>query len=101
MTGYPWIISRDKNGDSQPDYWKHVKNGAIYKREWDRNHDGKPDVMMLVPGKSDLREEGIVWQVLEKHFDDNYDGVYEKVVKIKKRMPFMRVQIMAGAIGET
>ena len=33
ITGVPWIIARDKNGDVKPDYWKFMKLGFIYKRE--------------------------------------------------------------------
>lgn len=100
MTGVPWIIARDKNGDGKPDYWKYIKNGFIYKREWDRNFDGKPDARVLIPGKADLREKDEPVQVLEKDFDEDFDGLFEKVVKVKKRIPHIKVETAAGAIGE-
>jgi hypothetical protein len=100
MTGVPWMVMRDKNGDGKPDYWKHIKNGFVYKREWDRNLDGKPDIRMIVPGKADLRDTKVKTQLLEKHFDNDYDGNFEKVVKVRKREPSIKVQNQAGAIGE-
>ena len=100
MTGIPWMVMRDKNGDGKPDYWKHIKNGFVYKREWDRNFDGKPDIRMIVPGKSDLRDTKQKTQLLEKQFDNDYDGQFEKIVKIRKREPSIKVQSQAGAIGE-
>lgn len=101
MTGIPWIIARDKNSDGKADYWKHIKNGFIYKREWDRNFDGKPDVRMLIPGKADLREVGETKQILTKQFDDDFDGVFEKEIKISKRMPDIQVKTTAGSISES
>lgn len=100
ITGVPWIITRDKNGDGNVDYWKYLKNGFIYKREWDRNFDGKPDVRILIPGKADLRELDERYQLLEKYSDENYDGDFEKKVKITKRVPNIKVNQSAGAIGE-
>jgi hypothetical protein len=101
ITGVPWIIARDKNNDGRADYWKHIKNGFIYKREWDRNFDGRPDVRMLIPGKADLREIGETKQILTKQFDDDFDGVFEKEIKISKRMPHIQVKTTAGSISET
>ncbi|MGH7198780.1 MAG: hypothetical protein ACREH5_08595 [Candidatus Omnitrophota bacterium] len=100
MTGVPWIIARDKNADGKPDYWKYMKIGFIYKREWDRNFDGKPDARVIIPGKADFREKDEPVQVLEKQFDDDFDGQFEKVIKVKKRVPHIKVETAAGAIGE-
>ncbi len=98
--GIPWLITRDKNGDGQIDYWKYMKNGFVYKRAWDRNRDGKQDLILMIPGKSDFRQRDEHYQLLEKFYDDNYDGTYEKVVRVKKRVPHVKVSQQAGAIGE-
>jgi hypothetical protein len=100
ITGVPWIIVRDKNRDGKPDYWKYMKLGFVYKREWDRNFDGKPDARVLIPGKADLREKDESVQAMEKHFDEDFDGRFEKVIKMKKRVPNIKVESAAGAIGE-
>lgn len=100
MTGVPWIIARDKNGDTRPDYWKYMKLGFVYKREWDRNFDGKPDARVLIQGKADFREKDDTVQAMEKHFDEDFDGQFEKVIKVKKRVPNIKVESAAGAIGE-
>jgi hypothetical protein len=100
ITGVPWIIARDKNGDGKPDYWKYMKLGFVYKREWDRNFDGKPDARVIIPGKADLREKDESVQAMEKHFDEDFDGRFEKVIKMKKRVPNIKVESAAGGIGE-
>jgi len=100
MTGVPWIIARDKNTDGRPDYWKYMKLGFVYKREWDRNFDGKPDARVLIQGKADFREKEETVQDMEKQFDEDFDGQFEKVVKMKKRVPNIKIESAAGAIGE-
>ncbi len=100
MTGIPWVVERDKNGDGRPDYWKYLKNGFVYKREWDRNFDDKVDVRIQIPGKADFREGADSKQLVEKSVDDNFDGQFEKVTKFKKRVPHIRIINQAGAVGE-
>lgn len=100
ITGLPWEITRDKNGDGKVDYWKYLKNGFVYKREWDRNFDGKPDVRILVPGKADLRGVDEPKQKIEKQYDDDFDGQFEKVEKVTKRVPQIRASMAAGAVDE-
>ena len=100
ITGLPWLVTRDKNGDGQVDYWKYLKNGFVYKREWDRNFDGKPDVRILVPGKADLRDPDEQKQQIEKQYDEDFDGQFEKIEKVSKRVPQIMVKTTAGAIDE-
>ena len=100
MTGIPWIITRDKNNDGKPDYWAYAKNGFIYKRECDRNVDGKADARVLIPVQSDFRELDMSRVSVERQYDNNFDGAFEKVVVVPKRMPHVKVQNAIGAVGE-
>ena len=61
----------DKHVDGKPDYWKHFREGKVFKREWDRNFDTKIDFRII-------EENG---RLLEKQYDDNFDGKFEKTVK--------------------
>lgn len=71
--GDPEVIADDNNhADGKPHHWRYYKDGAVYKREWDRNFDGKADFRTLET-KSRL---------LEKQYDDDFDGEFEKKVKI-------------------
>ncbi len=50
------------------DRWVYARDGAIYKREYDRNGDGKPDFRVIeLNGRLELKE-----------YDTNYDGKFDK-----------------------
>ena len=75
-----WAVERveavDDNRDGRPDKWIHTDGkGRVFLKEWDRNHDGKPDLKVF---ESNGR-------FTEKHYDDNFDGVFEKIVKAPKK----------------
>lgn len=70
--GFPKVIARDaKRHDGKPDYWIYLKDGVVYRREWDRNFDGKPDLITLEDRH----------HLIEKRYDNNFDGKFEKIVK--------------------
>ncbi|MBI4352433.1 MAG: hypothetical protein HY593_00755 [Candidatus Omnitrophica bacterium] len=74
--GFPSLIASDKQRkDGKPDTWRYLRNGLVYKREWDRNFDGKPD----------FRTIEIHNRLVEKQYDDDFDGRFEKVEKPPKR----------------
>lgn len=75
-TGDLSLVSKDKaRADGKPDSWIYYRKGSIYKREWDRNFDEKPDLRTL--------EEN--HRLIETQYDDNFDGTFEKTVKSPKK----------------
>ena len=100
FTGIPISIERDKNGDGKPDSSKYLKNGFVYKREWDRNFDGVPDTRVLFDVGSDLKleEKNEAW--IDKQWDSDFDGTFEKSIRVKKRAPRKRIELAPGALGE-
>ena len=99
--GFRYSGDRDLDFDGKTDTWvKYYMTGIPWMVMRDKNGDGKPDIRMIVPGKSDLRDTKQKTQLLEKQFDNYYDGQFEKIVKIRKREPNIKVQSQAGAIGE-
>ncbi len=101
FTGIPASIAMDRNGDGKPDKWIYFKNGIVYKREWDRNFDGIPDYRILFSTKADYRiDKKTEMQSIVKEYDDNYDGVFEKIVKTKKRTQAKRLANTAGSLYE-
>ncbi len=71
--GRPTRVARDRRRkDGKPDTWVYMKNGQIYLREWDRNFDGKADLRSL---------EDDAHHLLEKQYDDDFDGRFERTVK--------------------
>lgn len=70
--GHWVVIASDRHLDGKPDTWIYFdKSGSIYKREWDRNFDGKPDLRTLEDHH----------HLIEKHYDDNFDGKFELIQK--------------------
>lgn len=101
FTGLPASIACDRNGDGQAEMWKYFKNGFIYKREWDRNHDGKPDYRILFDVKPDFRPTGKTEeQAIEKQYDNDFDGKFEKDVKTSKKARPKRVGLLPGSFEE-
>jgi hypothetical protein len=42
------VVAKDRaRRDGKPDYWVYYRDGKIYKREWDRNFDGKADLRIF------------------------------------------------------
>ncbi|MBI4353115.1 MAG: hypothetical protein HY593_04220 [Candidatus Omnitrophica bacterium] len=108
FTGMPWFIAGDKNFDGKPDHWRYLKNGFVYKREWDRNFDGKPDLRMLFEAPPDMRfVPGIHNRLVEIKEDNDFDGVFEKITRPKKKQKPVtpdsegKIDITPGAIEET
>lgn len=101
FTGVPASIASDRNGDDKPDRWTYFKNGIIYKREWDRNFDGIPDYRIIFSTKSDYRiDKATDMQEITKEYDDNYDGIFEKIVKTHKRTRAKRISSTVGSLSE-
>ena len=101
FTGVPAMIAVDRNGDGKPDRWTYLKNGFIYKREWDRNFDGIPDYRIVFSTKADYRvDKKTEMQSIVKYYDDNFDGVFEKVVATHKRAAAKRVATTVGSLYE-
>ena len=101
FTGIPASIMVDRNGDNKPDRWTYFENGIIYKREWDRNFDGIPDYCILFFTKADNRLNArAILQTLTKKYDNDYDGVFEKVVKTRRRTRAKRLSNTVGSLYE-
>lgn len=99
FTGLPQMISADTDGDGLVDRWIYFKNGFIYRKEWDRNHDGKADCRILFETGGDLRPRVTGdKQVIEKFYDDDFDGVFEIHRRVKRRMPLRRVGLTPGEV---
>ena len=80
-------IAYDRHVDGKPDYWAYFdKGGAIDKREWDRNFDGKPDFRTLEDHH----------RLIEKQYDDNFDGKFEIVQKAPAKGSSGRAKTTAG-----
>lgn len=80
-------VAYDRHVDGKPDYWAYFeKDGAIDKREWDRNFDGKPDFRTLEDHH----------RLLEKQYDDNFDGKFEIVQKAPAKGSSGRTKTTAG-----
>jgi hypothetical protein len=84
--GLPVVIGRDRRVDGKPDYWIFLRDGSIYKREWDRNFDGLADFRTLE------KEH----KLIEKHYDDNFDGKFEKTIKPLPKGATGRIKTTAG-----
>ena len=70
------MVARDRaRKDGKPDYWVYLKNGKVYRRDYDRNFDGKPDMKSYEDDHRFLRKE----------YDDNFDGKFEKTVKTPEK----------------
>lgn len=65
------IATDGKHKDGKPHHWVYYKNGAVTKREWDRNFDGNADLRIY-------ENRGLV---LKKEYDDNFDGKFGRVEK--------------------
>lgn len=101
FTGVPASIAIDRNGDGKPDKWIYFKNGIIYKKEWDRNFDGIPDYRITFSTKADYRVDSKTeMQSIVKEYDDNYDGIFEKKIKAKKRTVAKRLSNTVGSLYE-
>ncbi|OGW80692.1 MAG: hypothetical protein A3C47_07020 [Omnitrophica bacterium RIFCSPHIGHO2_02_FULL_51_18] len=79
------VEMKDKNKDGKADTWYYLRNGVIYKKEYDRNFDGRPDFGIIAEDK----------KFLEKQYDDNFDGKFEKTVKKPEKDATGRVQTTA------
>ena len=101
FTGVPTAMKIDKNRDGRSDMWIYFQNGFIYRREWDRNFDGKPDYRVLFERKDDFRmtADGKEQRV-DKQYDDNFDGIFEKSVPVYKRLPMKRMGLAPGDVTE-
>ena len=64
-------VQTRKNKKGEVCEWVYEKEGAVYKREYDRNGDDKPDLRIL-------EDHG---RLLRKEYDNNFDGKFEKVEK--------------------
>ena len=81
------MIAADRHVDGKPDYWIYLdKSGSIYKREWDRNFDGRPDFRTLEDHH----------RLIEKQYDDNFDGKFEMIQKAPKKGALGRLKTTAG-----
>lgn len=101
FTGVPASIAVDRNKDGKPDSWTYFQNGFLYKREWDRNFDGIPDYRIIFATKPDYRIDAKTeLQKIEKQYDNNYDGVFEKTIKTKKRARIKKISVDAGSLSE-
>jgi hypothetical protein len=100
FTGLPSLIRTDKDGDGSPDSWRHFQNGFIYKKEWDRNGDGAPDYRILTEADADFRGDLDRFRTVEKQYDNDFDGTFDRTVRVKKKMPPARVGLEAGAYRE-
>ncbi len=74
--GRPAMIADDAGKkDGKPHHWRYYRDGKVYRREWDRNFDGKPDLKIM-------EQNGVLTQ---KSYDDNFDGVFEKTEKFPQK----------------
>jgi hypothetical protein len=98
FTGVPAVVKVDRNGDGLPDTTHYFKNGFEYKKERDRNGDGVPDFRVIYETGADLRPvRGRTEQAVIKQYDEDYDGVYERLVTVHRWVPIKKVSLVAGA----
>ena len=64
-------VETRKNKKGQVDRWIYRRDGVIYKREYDRNGDGKPDFRVI-------EDHG---RLVRKEYDTHYNGKFDKVEK--------------------
>ncbi len=62
-------VRKNKKGAAAE--WVYRKDGVIYKKEYDRNGDSKPDFRVI-------ENHG---RFVRKEYDNNFDGKFEKVEK--------------------
>ena len=85
--GHVTMIAYDRHVDGKPDYWTYFdRDGSIYKREWDRNFDGRCDFRTLENHH----------HLIEKQYDDNFDGKFELVQKAPVKGSAGRTRTKAG-----
>lgn len=60
--------------DGKPHHWRYFRGGRVYRREWDRNFDGR----------ADLRIEESGGRMTQRQSDDNYDGRFERNERFPK-----------------
>lgn len=89
--GYATMVATDKHKKGMPTHWVYYKNGKEYKREWDRNFDGKADFRIY-------ERDG---RVMKKEYDDNFDGVFGKVEKPFTKGSDGRIKTMASQANKT
>ena len=77
-------ILTHKNKKGRVNEWIYEKDGAIYKREYDRNGDGKPDLRIL-------EDRG---RLVRKEYDNHFDGKFEKIEKPLARGSSGRIKTM-------
>ena len=73
---------KNKNGKTVE--WIYRRQGVVYKREYDRNGDGKPDYRVL-------EDHG---RLVKKEFDNNFDGKADKIEKPLPRGSSGRIKTM-------
>ena len=82
------LIASDRHIDGLPDYWIYLdpKDGSVFKREWDRNFDGRADFRTLEHQH----------RLIEKQYDDNFDGRFETIQKAPPRGSAGRAKTRIG-----
>lgn len=102
FTGVPAAIKYDRNRDGYPDYNRYFKNGYLYKVERDRNNDRVPDVRVLYELGPDYKPRAIDGlQKVQRHYDDDFDGVFDRYVESMRRISVQKADLAAGAVTST
>jgi|GEM_PF-1744455 len=69
------VADDGKKKDGKPHHWVYYQAGSVFKREWDRNGDGRADLRILEQRK----------RFIEKSYDDNFDGTFDRTERAPKR----------------
>ncbi|MCG3176637.1 MAG: hypothetical protein MOGMAGMI_01595 [Candidatus Omnitrophica bacterium] len=102
FTGVPAAIKYDRNRDGYPDLTRYFKNGFLYKVERDRNYDRIPDVRVLYELGPDYRPKAIDGlQKVQRHYDEDFDGVFDRYLETRRRISVQKADIVAGATVST
>lgn len=102
FTGVPAAIKYDRDRDGHPDYNRYFKNGYLYKVERDRNNDRIPDVRVLYELGPDYKPRSIDGlQKVQRHYDDDFDGVFDRYVESLRRVSVQKADLAAGAVTST
>jgi hypothetical protein len=81
------MIATDGNHhDGLQHHWIYYKDGSPYKREWDRNFDGKADLRVFEDRGRYVSEER----------DDNFNGKFEVTEKALPRGSSGKIRTMNG-----
>ena len=102
FTGVPAAIKYDRVRDGHSDYNRYFKNGYLYKVERDRNSDRIPDVRVLYELGPDYKPRAIDGlQKVQRHYDDDFDGVFDRYVESMRRVSVQKADLAAGAVTST